>query len=448
MDPISAATALFRGSSRAFPVRLWNGAVLPPPQPSGIRGVVVLARPEALDAFVLPTERALGEAFLSGALELEGDAIGLLVAAAHWAGPEWRMLARAALTQAAQRALARVGRRSGAAEPVEARLSGRTHSLARDRAAVQHHYDVSDEFYRLFLDRRLVYSCACFAEEDDALETAQERKLELVCRKLALGRGERFLDVGCGWGALVEHAARAHGADVVGITLSENQLGEARRRLAALGGARRAEVLAVDYRRLPQGEVFDKIASVGMMEHVGRDRLAAYFRSLHRLLRPGGLLLNHAIADVSARGPTLAWASRRGGGFIASHIFPDSDLVPLPGVLRAAERAGFEVRDVESLREHYDATLVAWLGRLEARWAEAERLVGSRRARAYRLYLAASAAAFRLGKISVFQTLLARRTPAGRAEGVPRWRAEWYDAPAPVRLRDASSEVSAGAGAP
>jgi cyclopropane-fatty-acyl-phospholipid synthase len=232
----------------------------------------------------------------------------------------------------------------------------------------------------------------------------------------------------------------------MGITLSANQLAEARRRLAAQGSSERSAVLALDYRRLPRGEVFDKIASVGMMEHVGRDRLPGYFRALHRLLRPGGLLVNHAIADVAARGPTFSWASRRGGGFIASQIFPDSDLVPLPIVLRAAERAGFEVRDVESLREHYDQTLVAWLGRLEARWAEAVRLIGSRRARAYRLYLASSAAAFRLGRLGIFQTLLARRTAAGQAEGVPRWRGEWYTAPAVRRRREAELEASAGAG--
>jgi cyclopropane-fatty-acyl-phospholipid synthase len=459
MDPIALATALFRGPSRSFPVRLWTGVVLPPAQGApGVRGTVVLSRPEAVEAFVLPTERALAEAILSGAIELEGDVVGVLVAASRWEGPARGALAGALVQRAARRLSAgRSGAGPGESEPasrlrdaepvavpVAARLRGWVHSVARDRAAVRHHYDVSDDFYRLFLDRRLVYSCGCFAEEDDALEEAQARKLELVCRKLALARGERLLDVGCGWGALVEHAIAAHGADVVGITLSEHQLTEARRRLEALGASERSAVLAVDYRRLPRGEAFDKIASVGMMEHVGRDRLPGYFRALFRLLRPGGLLLNHAIADVSPRGPTLAWASRRGGGFITSHIFPDSDLVPLPIVLRAAERAGFEVRDVESLREHYDQTLIAWLGRLEARWDEAVRLVGPRRARAYRLYLASSAASFRLGRISVFQTLLARRTTAGRAEGAPRWRTTWYEA-APGRVRERDVGVGAGA---
>ncbi len=191
-------------------------------------------------------------------------------------------------------------------------------------------------------------------------------------------------------------------------------------------------ILGMDYRQLPAGERFHKISSIGMMEHVGRARLGEYFATLHRLLHPGGLLLNHAIADITGEAPALRWASQRGGGFIDRYIFPDGELLPIATVLQEAERAGFEVRDVESLREHYAETLTHWLDRFERRQAEAEQLVGRRRTRAYRLYLAASAALFRAGRISVFQALLARQAEAGRVRNVPRWRGEWYQPQAAV----------------
>jgi len=206
-----------------------------------------------------------------------------------------------------------------------------------------------------------------------------------------------------------------------------------------VGATERSAVLAVDYRRLPPGEVFDKIASVGMMEHVGSRRLSEYFAALHRLLHPGGLLLNHAIADVSTDVPALRWTSQRGGGFFDKYIFPDGELLPIGAVLDAAERAGFEVRDVESLREHYADTCAAWVERLERRWDEAERLVGPRRARAYRLYLASSSAGFRAGRTSVFQALLAKPDEKGRVHAVPRYRGEWYGA-RPEEARPKGSE--------
>jgi cyclopropane-fatty-acyl-phospholipid synthase len=421
MDLVQATNRLFAAGAREFPVRLWDGTVLPPARSSSVRATLVLTTPRALDAFLPPTtERRLSEAYLDGDLELEGDAIGLIEAAMRWEGPPPGLGTVAAVAKlAARRAVARLARR----RDIDARLRGRSHTVGRDRQAVRHHYDVSDDFYRLFLDEQMVYSCAAFAPGVRSLEEAQRAKLDLVCRKLDLRRGERFLDVGCGWGALVMHAVARHGASAVGITLSQNQLAEARRRAAA--GPPGVDVLAADYRQLGE-ERFDKVASVGMMEHVGRARLPEYFRTLYRLLRPGGLLLNHAIADIATDRPALRWTSRRGGGFIERYIFPDGDLVPVDLVLSAAQRAGFEVRDVESLREHYGDTCAAWLQRLERRWEEAERLVGRRRARAYRLYLASSSAQFRVGRISLFQVLLAKPDEKGRARGVPRWRAEWY----------------------
>jgi cyclopropane-fatty-acyl-phospholipid synthase len=417
-----AATDLFAGPSRTFAVRLWNGALLPG-GPGGPAGCVALKHPSALAAFLPPVnERRLAEAFLDGQVELEGDAIGLLEAASRWEGPRLRPAVVAALAAVV---LHRLAPSDG-----DGRFSGwttwlRRHAPSRDRSAVRYHYDLSDDFYALFLDPQLVYSCAWFPAPGTSLEAAQRAKLELVCRKLALAPGERLLDVGCGWGALLAHAARHHHASGLGITLSDNQLAEARRRLGRVAQGAMA-VEPVDYRALRPGRPFDKVASIGMMEHVGRERLGGYFAAMARVLRPGGLFLNHAIADSSIGTKTLPWAGRRGGGFIERYIFPDSDLVPIGRVVAEAERAGFEVRDLESLREHYAETLAAWLGRLESRFGEAERLVGRRRARAYRLYLATSAVAFRLGRISVFQLLLVKRAADGRAVGVPRDRSVWY----------------------
>jgi len=420
VDPVRTAAALFESPSRGFAVSLWDGTLLPATRAGSAVGQVAMRHPRVLDAFLPPSERRISEAYLDGDLELEGDTIGLLVAAARWEGPRMRdRLLPAALVSLFRRAAPRAGDGAFAGDP------GRPHSLARDGATVRHHYDVANDFYRLFLGEGMVYSCAFFARGDETLEEAQDAKLELVCRKLSLAPGERFLDVGCGWGALVEAAASRRGAEATGITLSGSQASFARARLARTLAPSQASVVVADYRTLRPRHPFHKAASVGMMEHVGRRNLDGYFGTVHRLLAPGGFFLNHAIADTSDVA-TFHWARRREGGFIDSYIFPDSDLVPVPLVMAAAERAGFEVRDLESLREHYAETLAAWLGRLEARLDDAVALVGRRRARAYRLYLASSAAAFRLGSISVFQLLLAKRPASGLLEGLPRSRAAWY----------------------
>ena len=426
MDVCRIAARVFRSGPRSdaprtFAVRLWDGSVLPPER-GGARGTLVLRTPRALEAFFPPaSEQRIAEAFLDGDLELDGDAITLVEAGARWGGPR----PDAALALGA--GVAWVRRAIAQRPPLEANVGGPLHTVRRDREAVRHHYDLSDDFYRLFLDPAMVYSCAYFRRGGEPLEEAQAAKLELVCRKLDLSRGERFLDVGCGWGALVEHASARYGARAAGITVSANQLAGARRRVERLGG--RAEILDADYRTLSADAPFDKIASVGMMEHVGRARLGAYFAAVHRLLRPGGLFLNHAIAAAADDRLTIPWVSRRGGGFIWRYVFPDADLVPVGEAISAAERAGFEVRDLESLREHYAETLAAWLARLEARFADAVEIAGERRARLYRLYLAASAVGFRLGRTSVYQLLLARRSARGTVEGIPRCRADWYAAP-------------------
>ena len=289
---------------------------------------------------------------------------------------------------------------------------------------VRQHYDLSDSFYRLFLDPEMVYSSAYFPSGRESLEAAQHAKLDLICAKLGLRPGERFLDVGCGWGALIAHAARNYGASAVGLTVSENQAAEAARRAKSLDGVR-PEVQLCDYREFRAGSPFDKIASIGMMEHVGHARLDEYFSALFRLLRPGGLLLNSAIASTTDEN-TLPWASKRRGGFIDEYIFPDGEMPPIGDVIGAAERAGFEMRDVESLREHYARTVTLWLDRLESNFDRAVRLVGRERARAFRLYLMSSAAAFHLGRIDVFHVLLARGEADGRRPRPPHSRTDRY----------------------
>ncbi|HXF82726.1 MAG TPA: cyclopropane-fatty-acyl-phospholipid synthase family protein, partial [bacterium] len=309
--------------------------------------------------------------------------------------------------------------------PPRARVSGRIHSPSRDRTAVRHHYDIGNDFYALWLDRRLVYSCAYFPTGTEDLDAAQEAKLELICRKVRLRPNERLLDIGCGWGGLVAYAAERYGARAVGITLSEPQASLGRERLRAAGLEDRAEIRVCDYREVADGP-FDKIVSVGMVEHVGRPQLPAYFRQAWRLLRPGGLFLNHGI---TVRGGAVPWRRARRQSFIQAHIFPDGELLPIADNLAPAQQVGFEVRDVENLREHYARTLRLWRQRLEARRAEAVAQVGEERYRMWRIYLAACAQGFAVGRTQVFQTLLARPDDTGRAH-LPWSRADLYrDAP-------------------
>ncbi|MBV8531112.1 MAG: class I SAM-dependent methyltransferase [Candidatus Eremiobacteraeota bacterium] len=305
----------------------------------------------------------------------------------------------------------------------EARLRGRVHSLARDRAAVGFHYDQPLEFYRAFLDRDMVYSCAYWDEGVSSLDEAQSAKIDYTLRKLRLRAGEWLLDIGCGWGALVLRAAQL-GARALGITLSRAQYDEAQRRIGVAGLGDRARVELRDYREL-RGERFDKIVSIGMFEHVGRSRFHEYFRAAYEALRPAGLFLNHAIADRSAAG-----GSGKSSGFMR-HIFPDGELVPISDALSFAERAGFEVRDVENLREHYAKTLRAWIANLERNRDAAIAAAGEVSYRMWRLYLGGSAQGFRSGRIAVFQTLLAKSDDAGVVD-LPPTRRDVYLSHLPV----------------
>ncbi|MEX0891007.1 MAG: cyclopropane-fatty-acyl-phospholipid synthase family protein [Gemmatimonadota bacterium] len=416
---------IFNGvEPRDFAVRLWDGTSWTPEGAEAPAVTLVLEHPGALRRLLVAgSEAALAEAYLTGDVGIEGD---LFAVAAVGRGIMQRRRGVAERARLAVRALG-LPRGSGFAPGqgagglVAPVLGGARHSLARDRAAVTHHYDLSNRFYALFLDPRMVYSCAVFAHPDEDLEAAQLRKLDLICRKLRLTSGKRLLDIGCGWGALILHAAAAYGVEALGVTLSERQAEEARARIRAAGLEDRCRVEVRDYRTLDDGDGFDHVASVGMFEHVGSNRAAEYFATIHRLLRPGGTYLHHAITGnpqgAQSVGETL---SQR-------FVFPDHELIPLGRTLTFADEAGFDVRDVENLREHYALTLRRWVAALEDRHEEAAAEVGEATWRAWRLVFAGAGWQFEAGHHGLVQALLSKPTVSGAA-GLPLERRDWYEA--------------------
>ncbi len=387
-------------------LRCWDGS-----QISGPAGAptLVVRSPRALRRFLYaPNELGLARAYVSGELDVEGDLYAALgFPDALPARPDLRLDRRAVAALVGSLARLRVLGPPPRPPAEEARIGGALHTLRRDREAISHHYDVSNAFYALLLGPSMVYSCAYYAARSDRLEAAQEAKLELICRKLGLRPGMRLLDVGCGWGSLALHAAARHGARVVGVTISAAQAELARTRGADAGLAGQVEIRLQDYRDVDDGP-YDAIASVGMAEHVGRDQLPHYAAGLHALLAPGGRLLNHAIARGPAAGPELP--DRR--SFLTRFVFPDGDLQPLATHVAVLEGAGFEVRDVEALREHYALTCRAWVANLERHWDEAVRASSPGRARVWRLYLVGSALGFEGRRVGVNHVLAVRTMPA------------------------------------
>jgi cyclopropane-fatty-acyl-phospholipid synthase len=400
-------------------VRFWDGSSIVAREPDA---PVVLIRDERAIAYFMraPNQLGLGRAWVSGALDVDGDLERVLGLRRRVGGLALGRLDRARLAASALLVAGPCALRRPPIPESEAAPAGRLHSLRRDQASVRHHYDVSNRFYQLLLGPGLVYSCAYFTDAGDSLETAQERKLELICRKLCLRPGERLLDIGCGWGSLVLHAAARHGVHALGVTLSEPQAELARRRIASAGLGDRAEVRVLDYREIDE-QPFDKIASVGMYEHVGRAQLDTYVDTVYGLLRPGGLFLNHGITRLSAR-------ASRGPTFIGRYVFPDGELHPVNDIIGALEARGLEVRDVESLREHYALTLRRWVANLAARREEVIAEVGEERERVWRLYMLGSAQGFEAGEIGVYQTLAAR---AGAPHTLPLDRGELLCGPRP-----------------
>ncbi|MEU8432792.1 cyclopropane-fatty-acyl-phospholipid synthase family protein, partial [Streptomyces sp. NPDC029216] len=335
--------------------------------------------------------------------------------------PPTAALLRDPATRAAVRELVALSRpwTRPALPPEEAvRHGGIRHTKSRDRHAISHHYDVGNEFYEHVLGPSMVYSCAYWTE-DGTLEDAQRDKLDLVCRKLALTPGQRLLDVGCGWGSMALHAAREYGVQVTGITLSREQAAYARKRIAEEGLTDRIEIRVQDYRDVKDGP-YDAISSIGMAEHVGSERYREYAGILHALLAPGGRLLNHQIG----RPPEHDEAAYQVDEFIDAYVFPDGELSPVGSTVGELEKAGFEVRDVEALREHYALTLRAWVARLEDHWDEAVRLTSPGRARVWLLYMAASALGFEHARLGVNQILAVK--PGGRGDsGMPLRARVW-----------------------
>ena len=416
---LSLLRDLFGSSEQShFAVRLWDGTTWRPDRVSEepVRFTVVLQHPGALrKMFLPPNDLTLGEAYIYNDFDIEGDIEAVFPLAEQFTGSHWGKLEQL-----------RFGKRllslpnTGQPRPGDAaaKLRGTRHSKERDRQAVTYHYNRSNDFYALWLDSRMVYSCAYFASPGDDLDAAQERKLDYICRKLRLHPGERLLDIGCGWGGLVIYAARHYGVKAYGITLSEPQAEFAQRRIEEAGLTEKCKVEVRDYRDVNEADSFDKIVSVGMFEHVGEALLPTYFKQAWQLLRPGGVFLNHGIASDTFD------AVKAKTSFVNHYVFPDGELLPINNTLRAAETSGFEVRDVESLREHYMLTLRHWVRRLEAHVEEARKLTNDVTYRVWRLYMSGSAHAFKTSINNIYQTLLAK--PDRGDSGLPLTRTDWY----------------------
>jgi len=393
---LGSTTPLCREIERLFPERpfaieFWDGATVPATVPGGPTFLVRSSRALA-HALGAPGQLGLSRAYVSGELEAD-DLDAVLDLYYRWSPPTLRTWDRFRLSLAAVRA-------SGAALPpsapkAELRPRGLRHSRTRDARAVRHHYDVSNDFFALFLDPSMTYSCAFFSRNGQSLESAQQAKLELTCRKLGLEAGQHVLDIGCGWGSFAIYAASHYGVEVLGITLSEPQAALARARVSEAGLDHRVRILVLDYRDLA-GEQFDAIASIGMVEHVGAEQLDGYAERLAGLVRPGGRLLNHGIAR-------LHYTYLNAGAFSDRYVFPDADPPHLSRVILALERAGFVTEHVEEFGMDYAETLRHWARRLDEHQAEAVRLVGEERLRVWRLYLRGCRNGFESGFISVYQ---------------------------------------------
>jgi len=398
---------LMRGYPGSAGLRLWDGTLHAwGAGPSAF--TLVLRDPALLRRLVMGRSPVLlADAYFADVLDFEGDLYSVLSLKGHFErlALGWRdklaLLRDACLLPACEGGNAQA--KSPAQRGIRSR-SSRRHSRGSDQAAISFHYDVSNDFYRLWLDEEMVYSCACFNGPTESLVQAQRNKLELVCRKLRLAPGERLLDIGCGWGALVCWAARQYGVKAHGITLSRQQFDYATQRIQAEGLQDQVTVELRDYRDLAGESVYDKVSSIGMFEHVGLANLPAYLATVQRVLRPGGLFLNHGITHDEE-----GWNTTVASAFINRYVFPDGELDCVSNIQLGMERAGFEIHDVEGLRPHYAMTLRHWVTRLEARREAAVREVGESAYRVWRLYMAACALEFESGGTGVYQIVASRR---------------------------------------
>ena len=377
-------------------VRFWNGARAAGPTP---RVHIDIRSKRAAAALAHPSMGGLAGRYVEQEMDVEGDLRDILAVAEVLAGSE--QIARGRLLRKIF-----------------------SHSRQADRQAIAHHYDVGDDFYALWLDPLRVYSCAYFRQADDTLEQAQEQKLDHICRKLRLCAGDRFLDIGCGWGGLLLWAVRHYGVRATGVTLSDNQFAYVQEQIRREGLADKITVRLQDYRDLPEDEPYDKISSVGMFEHVGLKNLPRYFAKIHALLKPGGLVLNHGI---TLNLPGRLELGSGIGEFVGRYVFPGGQLLHIGPVAETMSAQGLEPWDIENLRQHYARTLWAWAYRLEAQRAEAVRLVGEKKFRIWRIYLAGSAHAFARGWLSIYQVLAAKPSSGGALE-LPLTRDYLYSA--------------------
>lgn len=408
---------LERYGPREFAVELWDGEEWPAQADGSPRFKLILRTPSVVRGlFSRPDSLSFGEAFVYNQLEIKGSLLEIFAPADRlmtlpWSwGDKCRLLSRLWSIPAPR--YARAGLFAGFSHG-EAKQS-----MRRTRAAVNYHYDHPVEFWRLWLDESLSYSCAYFQSAGDSLAAAQQAKLDYICRKLRLRPGMRLLDMGCGWGALIMHAASHYGVDAVGLTVSPEQAQVARQRIGQAGLASRCRVEVKDFFTWLEPAAFDRVTSVGAAEHVPESRFEDYFKLAFAALRPGGQFLHHAISH------TPSAPARPGRSFNHRYVFPEHFLATIGQTERAAEGAGFEIRDVESLREHYALTLKHWLERFEAAQTELERLTDQVSCRVFRLYLAGTAYEFQCGRVNLHQSLLVK--PNGGQSGMPLTRQDWY----------------------
>lgn len=410
-------TVFSRYPDPRFAFRLWDGSIWTRAPDASPIFTIVLNHPGALrQMFLPPSDTRLALAYVHGHFDILGDRGSALNLGKHlWESWTWSDIAWSAIR------LISLPRGEGA--DIGEKLDGAVGSLERDREAVQWHYDISNHFYALWLDRRMVYSCGYFRDVKESVDQAQWNKMEMLCRKLGLKKGDRVLDVGCGWGALVSYMGKYWDVDVLGITVSQKQLEGAKERVKNMGVEANVRVELMDWRQLEENN-FDKIVSVGMIEHVGRANLEPYFQKMFALLKPGGVMLNHGITLL--HDPFKSVREVR-NGFFAKYIFPDGDVQPIGYVLERAVRVGFEIRDVESLREHYGKTLKCWLERFEKNEEEIVEMVGMKKFRLWRLYLLSAGWGFDKGLHSIYQTILYKAGESGSGwPDLPMTRDEWY----------------------